>query len=335
MASRKKTSGKNLNKTRRKPAGPGETGKTPGKWSQNIIWFLIAAVVVVFAVESMNLFHGDTVKDFKVQSLITINGNNKCGSFNAWGVTPVGKDKIMVVDQGHNRILVFDRQGNCLGSWGKFGRGPKKFAEPSGITSDDKGNGYVMDTWNGSIKGFDENGKEVLDVVLSNGSFYGPRGIGFDGKNFAIADTGMHHLDIVGRDGRMQASWGGTEACHFKGLLDVACDYKGNYFVADTEENRVLWLDQDGKVVKIFKFKAPVPAVALDKEGRLYVSTGTGDGRSCVKAYSLKDGYLGDLKDEKGNSVGGYNGLAVTSDDILMMAGGDQVVLYKLPPATP
>jgi hypothetical protein len=73
----------------------------------------------------------------------------------------------------------------------------------------------------------------------------------------------------------------------------------------------------------------------MDKEGRFYVSTGTGDGRSCVKAYSLKDGDLGDLKDEKGTLVPGDRGLAISQDDVLMIAGGGGVALYQVPPGTP
>jgi sugar lactone lactonase YvrE len=333
MASRKKAAPKNRSKARRKSTRPLSAG-----WSKNIIWILIAVVVVVFAVESMNLFHGETLKDFKVQYLSTITGNSeKCGPFNAWGVTPVGKDKIMVVDQGNRRVLVFDRKGNCLKSWGKIGSGPKEFREPSGATSDDKGNGYVMDTWNTAVKGFNADGKEILNINLTNGTFYGPRGIGFDGHNFIIADTGSHRVELCAMDGKMETSWGGfgKEPGQFRGLLDAVSDHKGNYLVADSENNRVQWLDQDGKVVKIFNFKANVPAIAMDKEGRFYVSTGTGDGRSCVKAYSLKDGYLGDLKDEKGTLVPGDRGLAISQDDVLMIAGGGGVALYQVPPGTP
>src|SRR5579871_29932 len=333
MAARKKKSSKNPIRVKAEPAKA--MGKTPASagWSKNIIWILIGVVVVVFAVESMNLFHGETVKDYKVQPLQVISAaTDKCGPFNIWGITPIGKDKIMAVDQGNDRILVFDHQGNCLKSWGKLGKGPKEFAEPSGATSDDKGNGYVMDTWNGAIKGFDENGKEILDTVaLSGSNFYGPRGIGFDGHNFIVANTGGHDVVLVGMDGKAVATWGGfgKESGQFHGPLDAVSDHKGNYLVADSENNRVQWLDQDGKVVKIFKFKAGVPAVAVDQSGRFFVSTGTGTGYSCVKAFSFKDGYLGDLKDDKGNLVPGDRSLAVSPDGVLMVAGGGGIALYQ------
>jgi hypothetical protein len=338
MAARKKISkSKAKMPVRMGSAVPSPESSAPSNQNKIIVRLLIALVLIVCVVESMNLFHGETPKDFKVQTLSVFSGDStKCGSFNAWGVGPVGKDKIMVVDQGNNRILVFDRQGNCLKTWGKEGKGPLGFHEPSGMTSDDKGYGYVMDTWNSAIKGYDENGKEVLNLDLSDKNVYGPRGICFDGKNFIIADTGSHRILLLSLDGHVAGSWGsiGTGEGQFKGPLDAASDGKGNYFIADSDNRRVQWLDQDGKVVKVFKYKAGVAAVAVDKEGRFYVSTAT-NGYSCVKIYSIKNGYLGDLKDEKGNLVSGDRGLAVSSDDVLMIAGGDHVALYQVPPATP
>ncbi len=338
MAARKKIS-------RKKVSAPADKGlavtatapSAPASQNKIIVRILIALVLAVCLVESMNLFHGETPKDYKVQSLVTFSGeNSKCGAFNAWGVGPVGKDKIMVVDQGNNRVLVFDRKGDCLKSWGKPGKEKADFHEPSGMVSDDKGFGYVIDTWNSAIKGYDENGKQVFYLDLSDKNVYGPRGIGFDGKNFILADTGSHRILLVGPDGHNVGSWGssGSAEGQYKGPMDVASDGKGNYFVADSDNERVQWLDQDGKVLKVFKYKAGVAAVAVDKEGRFFVSTAT-NGTSCVKAYSIKNGYLGDLKDEKGMLILGDRGLAVSQDDVLMVAGSDHVSLYQLPPATP
>ena len=138
----------------------------------------------------------------------------------------------MVVDQGSSRILVFDRQGNCLKSWGKVGNGPKEFHEASGMTWDDRGNAYVMDTWNTAVKGFDENGKEVLDKTLDTGNFYGPRGIAYDGHNFIVADTGGQRVAFVSMDGKVAGTWGtmGSDPGKFKGPLDVATDGERELF---------------------------------------------------------------------------------------------------------
>lgn len=330
-------------KTKKKASKPTVSGMaTPppassggSKW---IVRGLLAIVAVFCVVEFFNLSNSDVVKDYKVQAVLTIDGTNtKCGPINVWGIAPVGKDKIMVADHGNNRMLIFDRKGNCIKSWGKGGRGPMEFTEPSGMTSDDDGNAYVIDTWNGAIKEFNEAGKELKVIPLStDGYFYGPRGLCFDGHNFAIADTGSHHVAIVSPDGKMQATWGGmgTSEGKFKGLLDVAFDQKGGYLVADSENCRLQWLDQDGKVKKVYKYKSGVAAVACAKDGRFFVSTGNGL-TSLIKAYDAKGTYLGDMRDEKGNLIPGQSGLAVSQDGLLMVAGGTFVALYQLPPATP
>jgi len=312
------------------PASPGGN-----KWIVRGLLVLVAVFGIWYFFNSSNV---ETVKDYKVQTVLLIDGNNtKCGPINVWGVAPVGKDKIMVADHAHNRMLVFDRHGNCIKSWGKAGRGPMEFSEPSGMTSDDKGNAYVMDTWNGVIKGFNESGKEILVLALpTSGSFYGPRGIAFDGDRFAVADTGSHRVALISKDGNVEASWGGQgkEPGKFKGLLDVAWKGSDGILVADSENNRVQWLDLDGKVKKVLRFKAGVPSVAVSKDGRFFVSTSNGT-TSIIRAYDAKGEYLGDLKDEKGALIPGDSGLAVSADEVLMVSGGTQVSLYQLPPATP
>jgi hypothetical protein len=340
MATRKKTAKKNPKVLgRNEAAATNAPAPAPAGQNKSMVRVIIAIVVAVCVIEGFNLFHSDeTPKTFKVQTLLNVSADNDaCGHFNAWGVAPVGKDKVMVVDQEDNRVLVFDHQGNCLKSWGKSGVALKGFHEPSGLTSDDKGNGYVIDTWNSYIKGFDAEGKPVLSLNLSDKNLFGPRGIAFDGQNFVLADTGSHRIAFISLEGKVVGSWGGNGSAEgqFKGPLGVACDGKGNYLVADTENHRVQWLDKDGKVVKVFKVKGNPPSIALDGEGRFFVSAADNAGNGCVRVYSLKSGYLGDLRDEKDAVIPGGHGMNVTKDNILMIAEGGRVSLYQLPHAAP
>lgn len=306
------------------------------KW---IVRGLLAFAAVFCLVEAFNLTSVESEKIFKVQTVLSINGNDtKCGPINVWGIAPVGKDKIMVADHGNNRMLIFDRKGNCIKSWGKNGSGPMEFNEPSGMTSDDKGNAYVMDAWNGTIKGFDENGKEIAKIRLpAAGSFYGPRGIAFDGSHFVIADTGSQRVSMISAKGDMEASWGGrgTEPGQFQGPLDVAVEPSGDILVADSDNNRLQWLDPSGKVKKVFSFKKGASSVTVDKEGRFYVSTSNKEGQGCIRAYDNKGNYLGDLHDEAQGLIPGDYGLAVGAGDVLMISGGTRIVLYQLPAVTP
>lgn len=336
MASKKPNSKK---ASRPAPRKPEAASTMTGSGNKNILRLLIAAVVVACIYYGVGSFRGGSVpKEIKAQLVGQLSGEqNKSGHFTAWGIAPIGKDKFAVVDQEDDRILVFDRQGKFLKGWGKRGSKMAEFQEPSGMTADNKRHIYVLDTWNGAIKGFDENGKPVTLINLGKlGGFYGPRGIGFDGQNFVVADTGGQRVALVSMDGNLMGSWGsiGNGSGQFKGPLDATSDGKGNYYVADSENNRIQVLDKDGKVQRIIKVGFSVVALAVDNEGRLYASTG--DNGGCLKVYGPKGDYLGDLKGQDGSQpFCGTRGMAVGPDDVLMMTVGGSVLLYQLPPATP
>ncbi|HUO57546.1 MAG TPA: NHL repeat-containing protein [bacterium] len=300
---------------------------------------LVAAFIVICAVEAWNLFTNKPPKPFQVQRLLDIiPAKSSCGPFNAWGVSPIGKDRILVVDQGGNRLLVFDRQGNCVKSWGKAGTSTNQFREPSSAVSDGKGNAYVIDTWNTSIKGFDENGKPVGYIDLSyNKNFYGPRGLSMAGKNFLVADTGNHRIVVVSPEGNILAVFGkkGNGKGEFEGPQSVCMDSKGGFLVADTENGRLQWLDQDGKVQKMYKFTGSVNSVTVDKQGRFYVANG--DNAGCIKVYSPSGNLLGNLVDEKGSgdSFHSIRSMVVDPNNVLMTSTSDLVALYQLPSGNP
>lgn len=339
MASKKSNPRKTSRSAPKKPvAVPSELGQAESGSHKNILRVLIAVVVVVCVIYGMNSFHGGAApKDIKAQLITQITGEqSKSGHFTAWGIAPIGKDKFAVVDQEDNRIMVFDRQGKFLKAWGKRGNGPSEFQEPSGMTTDGNRHIYVLDTWNGAIKGFDENGKPLAVVSLGKlGGFYGPRGIGFDGQNFIVADSGGQRLALVSLRGDLISAWGslGNGTGQFKGPLAAVSDGKGNYYVADTDNNRIQILDKDGKVEKVIKVGFSVLALAIDNEGRLYASTT--DNSGCIKVYSPTGSYLGDLKGQDGNQpLGGARGLAVSPDDVLMITVGGNLLFYQLSPVT-
>lgn len=336
MASRRKGSSRRKSPVVPDPIAPPPApsgSPTEGKYFGRI---LIAAVLIIVAYEAVKRFNSAPVhKDFKVQTLLQFTGSKtKSGRFNSCGIASIGKDKVMVVDQEHDRMVVFDRKGKFLLGWGKKGTKPMEFNEPTGATSDDKGNAYVIDTWNGAIKGFDERGKEVLDRGLTSG-FYGPRGLFFDGTNFLVVDSGSHRVVTISPDGTVLAAWGGLGdgKGKFRGPMAVATDRNGHYFVADTDNHRIQVLDKDGNGVKFIKYEGAVWSVAVDKEGRFYVPN-TDEG-GCIKVYSSVGDYIGTLVDQAGVKIGPYRALSVSPDDVLMGVDGDSAALYQLPGQLP
>jgi sugar lactone lactonase YvrE len=318
-----------------------------GSNNKSIARVLAAVVLIVCVVESLNLFQIQPMK-IKVQLISKVDGGESpCGPFTAWGIAPIGTDKFLIADNQHDRLIEFDRQGNFVTAWGKHGSEANDFHEPSGLTSDGKGNVYVMDTWNSSIKGFDEKRKLILNFDLTKyPGFFGPRGISFDGSNLVIADTGSHRVALIGLDGTMGPSWGhmGSNSGEYKNLQDVTSDGKGNYLVADTDNNRVQWLNKDGKVIEIIKDLPEVRAVTVDNAGKLYAASDADGGT--VKVYNLSDNsslfsarvkLIGSLVDSSGSgsSFNGVRAMSITSDGVLMLTVGSSAFLYKLPLSNP
>jgi hypothetical protein len=339
MATKKRIS---VNDKKKKPEGIASTRKddTSEKISNaNKLIARILVAVVVFACvwEVFQMMANQTVPQLKTSLIFKIDSSAKgAGQFGAWGAAEVGRDKIIVADNKNNRLLLFNRKGDFLKSWGTFltnKHKTAKFNEPSGITSDDRGNAYVVDSWNGSIEGFDENGDQISRLDVSDKGFYGPRGIGFDGNNFLIADTGSHRIVIVDTKGGIVKTWGsaGTGDGYFNNPIAVTSDKKGHYFVADMGNNRIQILDADGKKIKYIKFNDMVSAVAVDKEGHIYVGTDSNKGE--IEVFNSNGNTLGTLVDMagSGDSFRHIKFLTVTSDDLLLMTADDTVSLYQLP----
>jgi hypothetical protein len=59
---------------------------------------------------------------------------------------------------GNNRVVVFDRAGRYLKSWGAFGHDPGRFHLPHALALDSRGRVYVADRSNARIQVFDPQG---------------------------------------------------------------------------------------------------------------------------------------------------------------------------------
>jgi DNA-binding beta-propeller fold protein YncE len=60
---------------------------------------------------------------------------------------------------GNSRVVKFDRDGNCLKAWGKYGTGAGEFNLPHALAVDDQGRVYGGDRENQRIRIFNSDGK--------------------------------------------------------------------------------------------------------------------------------------------------------------------------------
>jgi DNA-binding beta-propeller fold protein YncE len=70
--------------------------------------------------------------------------------------------EIYVADgYGNSRVVKFDRDGNYVKAWGKYGAGPGEFNLPHSVAVDKEGRVYVGDRENQRIQIFDSEGKFI------------------------------------------------------------------------------------------------------------------------------------------------------------------------------
>jgi len=72
-----------------------------------------------------------------------------------------GGDIFVADGYGNSRIVKFDRNGNFIKAWGKFGTGPGEFNLPHSVIVDHQGRVYVGDRENGRIQIFDTDGQFI------------------------------------------------------------------------------------------------------------------------------------------------------------------------------
>ena len=90
---------------------------------------------------------------------------------------------------GNSRVVKFDRDGNFLKSWGKYGTGPGEFNLPHTVAVDKQGNVYVGDRENKRIQIFDADGNFLREWT----------GIGYPYGLFITKDQHVW----IGKDGKI------------------------------------------------------------------------------------------------------------------------------------
>src|SRR5262249_20631036 len=147
------------------------------------------------------------------------------------------KDNLYVSDFSAHDIKKFDSTGKLLATIGEEGKDDGEFVQPSGLYIDADDNLYVCDTFNqpARIQKFNAKGKFLKS--WSN-SFFGPRGIGGDGKGrLYVVDTGNHKIQVFNDEGAFQKEWGGMGSGDgkFREPVGLTVDPQGFVYVADSD----------------------------------------------------------------------------------------------------
>jgi DNA-binding beta-propeller fold protein YncE len=171
------------------------------------------------------------------------------------GVAVDARDNVYVFTRGEHPVIVFDRAGRFLRSWGE---GLVRRAHA--ITIDAEGMVWLTDDLHHTIRRFTPEGKLLLTIghpdrasELHGGKpFNRPTHVAIcprTGSLFISDGYGNSHVHKYTPDGRHVLSWGGpgTDPGEFNLPHNLVTDADGLVYVADRENHRVQIFDGNGR----------------------------------------------------------------------------------------
>jgi DNA-binding beta-propeller fold protein YncE len=176
------------------------------------------------------------------------------------GVATDSRDRVFVFNRGEHPVIVFDRGGGFLTSWGE---GSIRRAHGIHIGPDDAV--YLTDDLDHTVRKFTPDGKLLLTLgncVASNGDIYVTDGYG---------NARVHKF---APDGRLLSSWGepGDKPGQFNLPHGIAVDSDERVYVADRENSRIQVFTQGGELLAVWTDVARPMQVFIDKSDTVFVA---------------------------------------------------------------
>jgi DNA-binding beta-propeller fold protein YncE len=126
----------------------------------------------------------------------------------------VTEDRVYVVDTHKHQVMVFDKKGALLFTFGSNGKENGNFNYPTNITISKEGFIYVVDTLNFRVQVFNKDGAFLSAFGRQgdgSGDFSRPKGIAIDSEgHIYVVDADFDVVQIFDRDGKFLLSFGGT-----------------------------------------------------------------------------------------------------------------------------
>lgn len=197
----------------------------------------------------------------------------------------VGSDgRIYVVDGGHHRLAIYDKNGRFLKTVGRRGNRPGQFNGPLGIGTDRQGQVYVADKNNARLQVFDQDGRYLNGFRLTDGkTAVRPADVAVspDGNTIYVTSNNLHKVLAYTPQGKLRAQWGGqgVNKGEFRFPATVDVDATGRVYVVDVLNTRVQVFGPVGKYLLTFGTWGVLPGqlvrpkgVAIGRGGQIFVS---------------------------------------------------------------
>lgn len=166
-------------------------------------------------------------------------------------------DNVYVFNRSAHPMIVFDREGNFIKSWGE-----DLFKRPHGVTFGPDGNLWCVDDGDHTVRKCTPDGQVLLTIgtpgkpapYQSGKPFNRPTKVAFDPRSgdLYISDGyGNARVHKYTPDGKHLFSWGeyGNDPGQFNLVHSVCTDRHGHVYVADRENHRVQIFNSKGEFI--------------------------------------------------------------------------------------
>jgi sugar lactone lactonase YvrE len=204
--------------------------------------------------------------------------------------------KLWVSDTGNHRIVRFERNAAQELVPVTAPAAPTGLNHPVGIAFDPEGNVFVVDSGNNRVRRYDANLVHQADFGTAGAgtdAFDDPRGIAIaqrDEPLLYVADRDNNRVRVVRRDGTAVGEITTDGSIALARPEDVAVDRRGNTYIADTGNARIVQFDATDHFVQAITinahgqtFHAPC-GVSVDPDDALIVTDRDGNSVYRVQA---------------------------------------------------
>jgi DNA-binding beta-propeller fold protein YncE len=242
------------------------------------------------------------------------------------------KGRIFAFTRGKHPVIVFDKAGNFVTSWGygEFGISPHLVSQSHGIfiTPDDRV--YLTDAYQHIVRRYTrlgdmerEWGKPgVPGVTFYNREYNMPTGvaIGLDGSIYVSDGYGNRCVHKYSKDGEHLLAWGeaGGGPGQFAVVHNIGCDRTGRLLVCDRENNRIQVFDPDGKFIEQWTDVQSPGDVWITPDNTIYVAEQGGYGR--VSVWTPEGKLISRFSGAEGGVLQAPHGICVDDEGSIYVA---------------
>ena len=252
------------------------------------------------------------------------------------GVAVGANGDVYVIQRGAKAdpILVFNKQGDLLRSWGRG-----DFTLPHSLRLDPQGNVWALDAGASKVIKYSSGGRKLLTIAIepvpdTGSPFRGATDIAFAANGHLFVTDGYGNARVLEytADGKRVREWGhaGTGPAEFHLPHAIQISDKGIVFVADRENGRIERFDLQGKFEGAINHLGRCYALALS-QGVLWASM------SAMDEAPGAPGWLLALDPESGRILGHVDlpeprvghALAVSGSGEVFVTAGDGLLLFQ------